>query len=59
MDIIEGIQLKMHLFICRYCSNYAKQTRLIDKLLKRLFSAQTPSTDTTYLEEKIFKELQK
>lgn len=54
----ERLQLKMHLSMCRFCSNYAKQTGLIDRLLNQLPQALPPSENTTELEEKIIKEIQ-
>ncbi len=56
---MEGVQLKMHLSMCRYCSRYAKQSGLVDRLLNRLPHSLPPSVDTSELEERIIKELPK
>ncbi len=59
LDKMEGIQLKMHLSMCRDCSNYAKQTGLIDRLLNRMPTSLPSSTETILLEERIMKKIEK
>lgn len=51
---MERLKLKVHLSVCRDCSNYAKQTAVIDRLLNRNY---TTVTDTYLLEERIITRL--
>lgn len=59
LEGMEGIQLKMHLSMCRYCSRYFKQAALIDRLINRLPQILPLSADTSDLEERIINELPK
>ncbi len=54
LESMERIKLKMHLSVCRNCSNYAKQTALIDRLMNR---TSTTSIDTSLLEDTIISRL--
>lgn len=56
LENTERIKLKMHLFMCRNCSNYAKQTAVIDRLLNR---TSITSIDTSLLEERIITRIKK
>lgn len=58
LEKMEGIQLKMHLFMCSNCSNYAKQTRFIDRLLNRQPNSHPFTADTSLLEERIITGIQ-
>lgn len=58
LEKLEGIQLKMHLSMCSNCSNYAKQTRFIDRLLNREPKSLPSTTDTSLLEERIITGIQ-
>lgn len=53
---MEGVQLTMHLSMCRNCRNYAKQTAVIDRLLRR---TSTSIMDTSLLEDRIIIQLKK
>lgn len=55
----EKIQLRTHLFFCKYCRRYARQTALIDRLLSPAEPALPAITDTVELEERIIQEVQK
>jgi len=56
LEKIERVKLKMHLSMCRDCSNYAKQTAVIDRLLHR---TSTTFIDTSLLEDKIITQIGK
>ncbi len=56
LENMERIKLKMHLSMCRNCSNYAKQTAVIDRLLNR---TSTTSIDTSLLEDRIITRIKK
>lgn len=58
LEGVQGVQLKMHLVMCRYCSRYSKQTHLIDHLLNRHPQFNTPTLDTWPLEERIIADLE-
>jgi anti-sigma factor ChrR (cupin superfamily) len=53
LESMESIQLKVHLSMCRNCSNYAKQTSLIDRLLNRRPNSLPSTANTSLLEERI------
>jgi hypothetical protein len=57
LENVERIQLKMHLSMCRNCSNYAKQSGFIDRLLNRKLSSLPSSAETSLLEERIITDL--
>jgi hypothetical protein len=59
LDKIERIQLKMHLSMCRWCSNYNKQSRLIDRLISRVPKSTPTDENTTMLQEKIIEMIKK
>lgn len=59
LDKLKGLQLKMHLSVCPDCSNYAKQTGLIDRLLNRMPTSLPSYTETFLLEERIMKKIGK
>ncbi len=58
LENMERIQLHMHLSMCRNCSNYAKQTSLIDRLLNRHPNSLPSTADTFLLEERIITDIQ-
>jgi hypothetical protein len=58
LENMEPIQLKMHLSMCRNCSNYAKQTSLIDRLLNRQPSSLPSTAETSLLEERIITDIE-
>jgi hypothetical protein len=57
LETVEGIQLKMHLSMCRNCSNYEKQTNFIDRLLNRQSKSLPSTTDIASLEERIISDI--
>jgi hypothetical protein len=57
LNTFELIRLKIHLFLCRNCSNYAKQTAFIDRLLNRQPPVNSSALDTSFLEEQIVSNL--
>lgn len=56
LSIMQNVQLRIHVAMCSGCRNYQKQTELINKLLKKTFSA-SPGFDTTSLEESIISKI--
>lgn len=58
LESMDAIQLKMHVSMCRNCSNYAKQTSLIDRLLNRQFNSLPSTADTSLLEAQIITGIQ-
>lgn len=53
LSILKSLQLKMHLSMCKYCSNYFKQTSLLDSLMYKADRRSPEVADTTLLEERI------
>lgn len=49
----DSIQLRMHLFVCKYCSRYVRQVELIDKAVNKTFLDQ----DTSEFEENVIQQL--
>lgn len=45
LTIIENVQLTMHKSICNGCSNYQKQSVLLDKLLDEYFKTTSENSD--------------
>lgn len=56
---IERLQLEMHLFMCKYCSNYGKHTKLMDTILNKASQSVSLVNDTSLLEEKIITAIKK
>jgi hypothetical protein len=52
LSILEKVRLKLHLWICKACAIYAKQSQIIEKLLKKRNETQ-PSEKTLSEEAKI------
>lgn len=55
---MERVRLKMHLSICKDCSNYAKQTGFIDRLLNGHQKFSSANVDTSSLEKRIITDIQ-
>jgi len=49
----EKIQLKMHKMMCKACTNYEKQSILIDKSINRLHKQEAVLPGTEKLKERI------
>ena len=45
LTIIENVQLTMHKSICNGCSNYQKQSVLLDKLLDEYFKTTSENSE--------------
>jgi len=56
LNLVQKMQLKMHVAMCSGCRNYMKQTALINKLLNKHFNASS-SIDTTDLENAIISKI--
>ena len=56
LNIMQNVQLRIHVAMCSGCRNYQKQTELINKLLDKTFSA-SPAFDTTILEKAIISKI--
>lgn len=52
LDLMQKVQLRMHVAMCSGCRNYMKQTVLINKLLDRTFNSALV-VDTSELEKTI------
>lgn len=57
LKIIEKIQLQTHVAMCSGCKNYMKQTKLINKLLNKIFNSTPATPGTDELETAIIKKL--
>lgn len=55
LNPIERLQLRMHLSLCRYCSDYNKKAELLDKLTRISVSDNEKSTVFTADEVEMFK----
>ena len=58
LEGMQGVQLKMHLAMCKYCRRYNKQTHLIDRLLKRHRQFNSSTFDKSVLEKRIIADLE-
>ena len=58
LGLVKTMQLHMHTAMCSGCRNYMKQTKLIDKLLRRAFETALVVADTDELEAAIISKLQ-
>ncbi|MCC6724043.1 MAG: hypothetical protein IT258_05995 [Saprospiraceae bacterium] len=61
LPFLKGLEVKIHLYYCRCCSNFVKQSKLIDRSFKHYFDrSQTapPFAAPDKLKEKLKKEIQ-
>lgn len=49
----EGLQLKLHLMMCKICSAYEKQSLLIGKVLKKHFNTTAGTEDDVIKNEEL------
>ena len=58
---LKKAELKMHLAMCRHCSNYASQLGMLNKGIKKLVSgaASTTADEVKNLEEAIVRKIRK
>ncbi|KXB96819.1 MAG: hypothetical protein AA908_10180 [Chlorobi bacterium NICIL-2] len=58
---IEWMQLKLHVSMCAACRAYGKQSRMIDRLLKKYFHPTQSSAPTqeeiTFLQERMLPDI--
>ncbi len=57
LDFQKTIQLHMHTAMCSGCRNYMKQTKLINELLEKEFSAVPVTENTDDLEAAIISKI--
>lgn len=55
LSIKESMQLKIHLFVCKYCNRYVRQVQLIDSVTERLVLTHDTSDLEAKVIEKIFR----
>jgi len=49
ISLLKKTELRMHLLMCKHCSNYNKQLNFLEKGVKKLFKVKT-DVDTSKLE---------
>jgi hypothetical protein len=59
ISIIEKLQLSVHLFYCKACTRFYKQTNVLLKLLSKKINQNAPTTLSTSKKESIQKVLSK
>lgn len=61
LNLRQRAEIKMHLFVCKHCSAYAKHLKLMKQGMKRLFSSLTKVNpdEIRKLEERIIAKLKK
>lgn len=59
LSIMRRTELRMHLLMCKHCSNYNKQLRFLKSGMKKLFKQKTniDSEKVKKLEEEIIKKV--
>lgn len=63
LSFIEQIQLRIHLSMCSYCSNYSKKAELLDKLTKDIVQENDvktifSSSEIEKFKKNVYKKLQ-
>lgn len=53
----EKIQLKAHLWICNACKNYEKQSKIIEKMLNKIFQKKEAETLSKEFKQKIIEKM--
>lgn len=57
LSTVEHIQLRMHKMMCKACTNYEKQTIILEKGLEESFKNETSRIDVELLKKEIHKKL--
>lgn len=57
MSLKEAIQLKIHLWICKACKIYAKQSKVIDAIFRKKSQIKTESKLDENIKQKIIKKI--
>ena len=57
LSLKEKVQLAMHLAFCKPCSNYKKQSYIIEKIVPNIRFKEIPKEDLKPLKEEIIKKI--
>jgi hypothetical protein len=58
LSVKEKLQLKMHKMMCSACSNYEKQSGLIEKVISNLEKSKVSTVDVEALKNTISKKIE-
>ncbi|BAX81759.1 hypothetical protein ALGA_3461 [Labilibaculum antarcticum] len=58
LSVKEKLQLKMHKMMCSACSNYEKQSSLIEKVISNLEKSKVSTIDVEALKSTITKKIE-